>query len=100
MENKFDISNFVNAVTEQSVIVNIVERVKKIRKELKLSQNDLAKKSGVSFGSIRRFEETGSISFFSLLKIANALNCLEDFNGLFKGNEIKNLKDYKWWKIM
>lgn len=95
MENKFDISNFINTTTEQSVTANLVEREKQRRKELKLSRLDLSKRSGVSYSSIRRFESTGDISLASLIKIANTMDCLKDFNELFKNKIITNLKDYK-----
>ena len=81
-------------LTEQKVLYGLVERVKERRKELKLTQQGLAKKSGVSYGSIRRFETTGEIALTSLLKIANALNSLEEFNMLFSTELITNLKDY------
>jgi transcriptional regulator with XRE-family HTH domain len=60
-----------------------------LRKELKLTQADLSVKSGVSYGSIKRFERTGRISFESLLKIAEALDRLSDFEELLipKGNK-------------
>lgn len=93
MNNRFDISNFVNVTTEQSIICSLIDRVKLRRKESKLSQKGLATKSGVSYGSIRRFEKSGEISLTSLLKIANALNALENFNQLFKHKIITNLKD-------
>ena len=95
MENKFDIGQFVNTLTEQSVVNGIVERVKKKRKQMKLSQRQLSQKSGVTYASIRRFETTGDISLSSLLKIAHALDSLKDFEGLFKGQTITNLKDYE-----
>lgn len=95
MENKFDIGQFVNTLTEQSVISGILERMKKKRKQMKLSQRRLSQKSGVTYSSIRRFETTGEISLSSLLKIAHALNALKDFEGLFKGQAIKSLKDYE-----
>ena len=95
MENKFDIGQFVNTLTEQSVINGLVERVKKTRKQMKLSQKLLSQKSGVTYASIRRFETTGEISLSSLLKIAHALDSLKDFEGLFKGQTITNLKDYE-----
>lgn len=94
MENKFDIANFVETQTIQSVTEQLVEREKLRRKKMKLSQRDLANKSGVSYASIRRFESIGEISFNSLLKIANALDCLEDFNSVFKMPVVKSLKDY------
>lgn len=94
MKNKFDISAFVNIETQQTVLSNLVDRVKSRRKESKLTQKQLAARSGVSYASIRRFEETGDISLSSLLKIGQALNCLADFNILFKTRIITNLKDF------
>lgn len=97
MKNTYDISTFVNTLTEQSVLNGIVEKVKQRRKELKLTQQGLAKKSGVSYASLRRFESTGEISFTSLLKLANALNALADFNMLFRKEIVLDLKDY-WYE--
>lgn len=94
MTNKFDISSFVNATTEAGIIEDLTQRVKQRRKELNLSQKELSVKSGVSYGSVRRFESDGEISLTSLIKIAHALNSLEDFNNLFKNKQITNLKDY------
>lgn len=93
MKNNFDINEFVSTPTIQSILVSLTDRVKERRKEMKLSQKLLAQKSGVSYASIRRFENTGEISLVSLLKIANALNCLDDFNVLFGNKIITNLKD-------
>lgn len=94
MEKKFDIADFVKTQTIQSVTEQLVEREKLRRKKMHLSQRDLANKSGVSYASIRRFESIGEISFNSLLKIANALDCLEEFNSVFKMPVVKSLKDY------
>lgn len=95
METKFDIGQFVGVLTEQAVVSGIVERVKKKRNQMKLSQKELSQKSGVAYASIRRFETTGEISLSSLLKIAHALDALKDFEGVFKGEVITSLKDYK-----
>lgn len=94
MEKKFDIADFVKTQTVQSVTEQLVEMEKQRRKKMHLSQRELANKSGVSYASVRRFENIGEISLNSLLKIANALDCLEDFNSVFKMPEIKSLKDY------
>lgn len=94
MKNKFDIADFVETKTIQSVTEQFVEREKHRRKKMHLSQRDLANKSGVSYASIRRFESIGEISLNSLLKIANALDCLEEFNSIFKLPVVKSLKDY------
>ena len=95
MVNKFDIGQFVVTLTEQSVVNGIVERMKRRRKQMKLSQRQLSQKSGVAYSSLRRFETTGEISLSSLLKIAHALDALKDFESIFKGQAITNLKDYE-----
>ena len=95
MDIKFDISDFVDTLTIQSAHNQLVEREKRRRKQLKISQRQLAVRSGVSYASIRRFETTGDISLSSLFKIANAIDCLEEFTSLFPPVPVKNLKDYK-----
>ena len=95
MVNKFDIGQFVETLTEQSVVNGIVERMKRRRKQMQLSQRQLSQKSGVTYSSLRRFETTGEISLSSLLKIAHALDALKDFESIFKGQAITNLKDYE-----
>lgn len=70
------------------------QNVAALRKEFSYTQLDLAKKSGVSYGSIKRFERSGQISFESLLKIAEALERINDFESLLlpKGDQrIKEL---------
>lgn len=61
----------------------LAERAKKLRKQLKISQKEIAERSGVSYGSLKRFERTGQISLESLLKVAVVLNSLDDFDSLF-----------------
>ncbi len=94
MKNNFDISGFVEALTEQKVKENLSKRFIERRKEAKISQVTLAEKSGISYASIRRFENSGEISLSSLLKLANVLNYLTDFEKLFSTIQISNLKDY------
>jgi transcriptional regulator with XRE-family HTH domain len=62
---------------------NLVEKIKQQRKLLKISQIQLAAKSGVSLGSIKRFESKYEISLNSLTKILIALNLEKDFENLF-----------------
>lgn len=95
MERKLDIGVFVDSPTIQSVTSSLVERVKERRKEKGLTQSELARLSGVSYSSIKRFERMGEISLSSLIKISNAIGCLLDFEELFKNKIITNLKDYK-----
>lgn len=93
MEKKFDISTFVDVLTEEKTLCNLVNRVIKKRKDMKISQKKLSDISGVSYGSIKRFELTGEISLRSLLKIASVLDSLEDFEKLFTRITIKSVKE-------
>lgn len=62
----------------------IASRVKKIRKRKKITQEELSERSGVSYGSIKRFERTGEISFISLIKISKALGIDGQIEDLFE----------------
>ncbi|WP_373548737.1 helix-turn-helix domain-containing protein [Haliscomenobacter sp.] len=68
----------------------IAQRHKVLRKQAGFSQSEMAKRSGVSLGSLKRFETTGQISLESLLLLADVLNHLDDFDVVFKS--IENLK--------
>jgi transcriptional regulator with XRE-family HTH domain len=67
--------------------------MRKRRKEAKLSQLELAQKAGVSFGSLKRFENQGEISLSSLIKIAFALGYEDDFNQLFSRKNYQSLSE-------
>ncbi len=71
----------------------IAANVRKRRKERKLSMQDLAEKSGVSYGSVKRFESSGEISLLSLLKIATVLDCADGFEALFAEQEIRSIQE-------
>lgn len=62
----------------------IAARIRGLRKRKKLSQLQLSEKSGVSLGSLKRFENSGEISLSSLAKLAIALNCEHELEGLFQ----------------
>lgn len=94
MDNKYSLEPLVNSPSIKNVTEKLVEKVKMRRKEQKLTQRALADKSGVAYASVRRFESSGEISLASLLKIAKALDCLEDFDLLFATRKIANLKDF------
>lgn len=76
-----------------SIRNRIRDRVKSKRKAMKLSQEELAKRSGVSFGSVKRFESTSEISLTSLLKIAIVLESEDDFDSLFARKNYQSLQE-------
>jgi transcriptional regulator with XRE-family HTH domain len=77
--------------TPIEVSIELAARLKKIRRQVKLSQADLAERSGVSLGSLKRFENSGKISLESLLKLAHLLGKLKDFENLLQVDS--DLKD-------
>ena len=52
--------------TAEEINQQLALRIRQIRKRRKISQEKLSHMSGVSFGSIKRFESTGQISLLSL----------------------------------
>lgn len=77
-------NNFLfNPKSPNDIAKEFVEKIKHKRKMLKISQVQLATKSGVSLGSIKRFESKHEISLNSLIKILIALNLEKDFENLF-----------------
>ena len=69
--------------TWKEINTEIAERMVQLRKRKKLSQKSLALRSGVSLGSLKRFEQTGEISLKSLTKIAIALEVEGELEELF-----------------
>lgn len=64
----------------------IAERIVQLRKRKKITQKEIARRSGVSLGSVKRFEQSGEISLQSLTKIAIALGVDGELDTLF--NEV------------
>jgi len=76
-------NRFFNQKTPNEIAKSLANKIKERRKKLKISQENLAQKSGVSLGSIKRFETKHEISLKGLIKIAIALDLDGDFENLF-----------------
>lgn len=74
------------------VLLELAQKAKNLRKSKKMSQVDLSARANLSLGSLKRFEQTGQISLESLLKIAFILGRLEEFDLLFKRNEMEEIE--------
>ena len=85
--------NFFNLKTPYEVSIKIAEKAKAARKYMKLTQQQLSDKSGVSLGSLKRFERTGEIFLSSLLKIALVLDSLKKFERLFDNPEYTSIEE-------
>ena len=79
--------------TVDEMLLKLASRVRNVRRRKKISQEELAKISNVSFGSIKRFETTGQISLYSLTKIAVSLDCAEEIRKLFSNVEYKSIEE-------
>ena len=66
---------------------------RKIRKRRSITQEKLASISGVSYGSIKRFETTGQISLLSLTKIAIALDLADELRNIFTQVPYKDIQE-------
>jgi transcriptional regulator with XRE-family HTH domain len=73
--------------TPKDVRPGVAARARAQRLALNISQKELAERSGVSLGSVKRFEASGLVSLSALLEIALVLGRLEDFGQLFAAPE-------------
>ena len=79
--------------TPERVSTALAARVKELRLARGWRQVTLARRSGVSLASLRRFEESGRVSLQNLLKLAFALNRLDDFDNLFQSPRVSSLAE-------
>lgn len=86
-------TNFHFRKLPHDLMLGIASRERTLRKQKKLSQAELADRSGVSLGSLKRFEKTGKISLESLLKLAYTLNSTAAFEEIFPVEDIPETLD-------
>ena len=70
--------------TPYDVQRELAARARARRLELNITQAELAERSGVSLGSLRRFETTGEVSLRAFLELAFILGELKEFSALFR----------------
>lgn len=79
--------------TPEEITKIVAENTKKLRKRLKISRQKLSEMTGVSYGSIKRFEETGNISLLSLTKLAMVLDVSGDIKNIFANVPYKSIQE-------
>jgi transcriptional regulator with XRE-family HTH domain len=77
----------VSLITPAKAQKKLAEHVRARRLQMELTQEGLAERSGVPLPTLRKFEQKGSISLESFLKIQMVLGGLED---ILKATQIKN----------
>ena len=79
--------------TAEEIDMKLAGRIRGIRKRRSISQKELSEMSGVSYGSIKRFETTGQISLLSLTKLAFALNEVDEIRNLFTDVPYRSIQE-------
>lgn len=80
----------INLLTPYELMLKIAQRVKEKRLFLNFTQKSLSERSGVSLGTLKKFEGTGKISLESLLQLALVLDALKEFATLFQPKEMES----------
>ncbi len=68
--------------TVPEMLIHLSATAKEVRLALNLSQKSLASRSGVSLGTLKKFETTGKISIESLMKLSIVLDFYQNFDSL------------------
>lgn len=79
--------------TAEELDLKLAQRVRNIRKRRSISQEKMASMSGVSYGSVKRFESTGQISLLSMTKIAMALDIADELRNIFSQVPYRDIKE-------
>ena len=72
---------------------DIAQKIVRLRKRKKITQKQLAARSGVSLGSLKRFEQSGEISLQSLTKFAIALDVENELEDLFNNVPFASIEE-------
>lgn len=72
---------------------DIAQKIVRLRKRKKITQKQLVARSGVSLGSLKRFEQSGEISLQSLTKIAIALDVENELEDLFNNVPFASIEE-------
>jgi transcriptional regulator with XRE-family HTH domain len=87
-------NNFIiDAFNPVTLAEGIAGRLKRRRLELNLTRKALAEKSGVSQGSLKRFEDSHEISLKHLLLLAVVLDSTEEFENLFSKKQYSTIDE-------
>lgn len=90
-DNEFSLDDF----NPKAIADKISNNFKIKRLQLNITQKELAQKSGVSLGSVKRFETQSEISLKHLLMLALVVDSSNDFLGLFTKTSYENIEEVK-----
>jgi len=94
MDNILDDNDIIlDDFNPQAIAAKLAIKMRKIRLSQNLTQKTLARRSGVSLGSLKRFENKHKISLEHLLQLALALDALDAFHNLFPENDFQSIDE-------
>ena len=79
--------------TAEELDMKLAQRVRNIRRRRKISQEELSRMSGVSYGSVKRFEATGKISVLTLTNLAMEMDMADELRELFTQVPYRNIQE-------
>jgi transcriptional regulator with XRE-family HTH domain len=79
--------------TAPEIALALALRLRARRKERGFTQVEMSQRADMSLGSLRRFETTGEIALKSLIKLAVALDCEQDFEALFARRQYRSIQE-------
>ena len=82
-DNILSVKDVISDYSPGGVARGVASRLRQRRLELNLSQEALSARSGVSLGTLKRFERSARISFNSLILLAISLQATGGFKALF-----------------
>ncbi|MGL4483468.1 MAG: helix-turn-helix domain-containing protein [Anaerovoracaceae bacterium] len=86
-------TNYNQSYNPTEICLDVATRFQKRRKEAGITQVQLAEKSNVSLGSVKRFERTGEIALLSLVKLSFVLDLQSEIEELFIKKKIVNIEE-------
>ena len=83
----------LDAYSVPEIAAVIARNFKSRRLEINMPQEELARRSGVSYGSLKRFESKHEISMKNLIQLSIALNLSGDLLELFSERQYTRIDD-------
>ena len=82
-------------LTPADVEAGLARRVREARRALRLTQSELAVRSGLSVATVARFEQSGQGQVSSFIRLCAALGRLGDFDGLLKAEVPRSMDELR-----
>jgi len=80
-------------LTPEELTLEVAAGVKRLRLRRNWTQQELARRAGITLATYRRFERTGRISLERLMQLAIVLNAVDGVHGLFRSSPALSLDE-------